>query len=232
MNPWEEMPKVTMCVDDLGGTVRPYEQFGDVETKEKWITWNLGWNGAYCSLYGGGEDCELEVTLGLGYLDSLRMFYDETGELEKINMSLVHFLFLTGEESLMEMAGVMAEHGQDALVGIYVFSGRVVIDWDHGDGRLGFEMDESVGDGEEVCWFMEMFSGGELEVTIGMGVDQIEISINNWRMEVSRRVDAGAIEDIKSPGVANDFLFGELITIDELPPGDGGFAGELDLNEF
>jgi len=220
---------VSLFSESLGGTTVPYERILQLITKDRWIVWGLDQMGANARFYNGGEDCRLEVMLSQEKLNGLYMIYSDNGELERVSMSLMAFLYLTRGEESIEIAHSLLDSNQDVLMSVEPLLGRVVVSWVDKNGNLHPVVNGYVGEVEKKA-VLELKLPGKhrLRMEIEMGGDEVRMSLGNWQIGMDRWVDARAIEDIKSPGMASDYLFGEVITISELLPGDGGFAGELD----
>ena len=123
-------------VEDLGGTFGPYERIRRLGgSNDEWIIWGLGENEANARLYNGGESCKLEAMVSRGVFDGLYMSYSENGELEKINIAMATFLYLTGNPDLVKIANYLYDNDWDVLMGVCVNSGRIIVDWEDEEGN-------------------------------------------------------------------------------------------------
>lgn len=219
---------------DLGGTLGFFRRFERLSDQALVINWELN-EGANAVMIAGGERCELGVTIYWHDLAGYHLNYDETGELEMVNMSLTVLLRLTGNVDLMEVADFLMEDGQDVLMSVRPFLGRWIVDWKNEEGVLSGVADEILFENVDGKMKLKVVKDGQiLELKMGLKVDgnEVVMSFGDWCVYFSRKVDAGAVIDIKTPGMANDFLFGELVTISEVPPRDWGLTGELDGDDF
>jgi len=210
----------SMISEDPGGTTVPFEKVRRIGSREEWVQWNLEREAVMAILYNGGESCEMELLLSFGKLNGLHLKYSETGVLEKVQMSLVVFMCLSGNRALAEMASMMLDDGSDIDIVIEPLTGKVRTSWDV-DGVVDepqeglFDKDSVVSmvlemsDGKELC--MEFETDGNF---VNVSIESVQgEDIDFWEMSVGRFIDAGAFGDISSPEKANDYLFGELVTM-------------------
>lgn len=209
-----------MISEDPGGTTVPFEKVRRIGSREERVQWNLEREAVMAILYNGGESCEMELLLSFGKLNGLHLKYSETGILEKVQMSLVVFMCLSGNSALAEMASVMLDDGSDIDIVIEPLVGKVETKWDVSgvvdEPQEGYFDKDSVvsmvlemSDGKELC--MEFETDGRF---VNVSIESVQgEDIDSWEMSIGRFIDAGAFGDISSPEKANDYLFGELVTM-------------------
>jgi hypothetical protein len=207
--------------ESLGGTAVSYEKVRRLGSGEEWIMWGLEKEGATAMLFNGGRSYEMEVLLNLDNLNCLNLKYSEVGILEDVRLDLVAFLCLTGDKKLMEVAEVMMDDGEDLLVMLDFVSEKVTMVCGDGSVEDSDVMEGELGEEGAASLYIELPGGKEFCIDVGVDSNEVQISLENvkddgcepWKMFFSRRVDAGAFADVKSPGAASDYLFGELMTM-------------------